>query len=91
MPILRQAIESVFGPICATSTRKFFHIHRQNSRFFPRLPVENSVETVQNLDFQRIFPQGFPQKLWKTLSSTFLNFFRLVVFFCVFNKKKQPR
>ena len=75
---------------CAFLTRIFFHIHRQNSRFFPRAPVENSVETVQNLDFQRIFPQSFPQKLWKTLSSAFLNFFLLVKFFCVFNKKGQP-
>jgi hypothetical protein len=38
---------------------------------FHKIPVENSVESVQNLDFQGNFPQGFPQKLWKTLSSLF--------------------
>ncbi len=53
--------------------------------FHPK-PVENSVETVQNLANQRLFPQSFPESLWKTLSSSFSKIIFLCTFFCVFTK-----
>ena len=48
--------------------------------------VENSVETVQNLEKQRFLPQGFPKTLWKTLSRAFSKINFLCTFFCVLNK-----
>ena len=62
----------------------FFDIIQQH---FHPAPVENSVETVQNLEKQRLFPQGFPKRLWKTLSSPFWKIIFLCTFFCVFNKR----